>query len=104
MLSSHLHQLGIKDSPYRNNNQTPQHVLQECPALTQSRLENWPHETPVGKKLGDHGRLRMGGDFPKPFGIESIPEESRKRQSERENKKQFLHKNYIKNKGSKFNY
>ena len=52
-LRSHLHRIGVKQSPLCECrvNQTPYHILQDCPLLQAERLRVWPVATDVETKL-----------------------------------------------------
>jgi hypothetical protein len=58
------------------NNQTIQHMLQECPALAHFQFKTWPPDTPISQKLlGGNRWSRIDIAFLKLFGMENMTEE-----------------------------
>ncbi|KAK7096448.1 hypothetical protein V1264_005748 [Littorina saxatilis] len=66
-LKKHLKRLGLADDAHcecGSEEQTPEHILQNCPHLETIRQKFWQEETSVGAKLwGPADELRKTADF-----------------------------------------
>ena len=66
-LNKHLKRLGIAESAHcdcGSEEQTPEHILQNCPHLDAARQVHWPADTDLGTKLwGPVDQLQLTVDF-----------------------------------------